>query len=178
MKNNKITESQLREMVSKIIKESIEENPELQEGLFGNFFKAGAQTIGNKLGKTYNDFAGRLNNMNAADYGNKADALANELEGMPGQIKQQVKQYRQQLMRDVNTKVANYAKSLKADMAKKQTELDKNRNKQQSYLDKAANNQQMYDKYHQQTAGRNINEEEVLNDMISEAVNNALKKYI
>lgn len=170
-----INESQLRDMITSIIRESIENNPDLQEGLFGNFFKAGAQTIGNKVGKAYNDFAGRLNQMNASDYEAKSNTLSQELEGMPAQIKQQVKAYRQQLMRDVNTKVAEYSKKLKADMQTKQDELQKYQTKKQSYLDKAANNQQKYDQYHQQTAGRTMEENDMVNT-ISEAVDKAFEK--
>jgi cell division septum initiation protein DivIVA len=172
----KLTESQLQEMIGASIMEAFEDNPELQEGWLGNMFKAGAQTIGNKVGKAYNDFAGRVNTLNAKEQGDKANALQQELEGMPAQIKQQVKQYRQQLMSDVNTKVAEYARELKADMQKKQNKLTGIRGKQQRYQDKATANQQRYDQLHQQTSGRNMNEEEKLHDMISEAVRNVLKK--
>lgn len=172
----KLTESQLQEMIGASIMEAFEHNPELQEGWLGNMFRAGAQTISNKVGKAYNDFAGRVNTLNAKEQGDKANALQQELDGMSGQIEQQVRQYRRQLMSDVNTKVAEYARKLKADVQKKQDKLTGIKNKQQQYQDKATANQQRYDQLHQQTSGRNMNEEEMLQDMISEAVRNVLKK--
>jgi hypothetical protein len=155
----KLTESDLQQIIKATLVEALEENQQLEEGWFGNMFKAGAQTVGNKLGKAYNDFAGRMNTMNAQEQGEKADNLSQQLEAMPMQIKQQVAQYRAKLMGEVNRKVSAYAKELKADMAKQQNKLNTMRNKQQSYADRAAMNQQKYNQYHNSFAGINYNEQ-------------------
>lgn len=154
----RLTESDLHKIIQTTLMEALEhqqQEQQLEEGWFGNMFKAGAQTIGNKVGKAYNDFAGRMNTMNAQEQGQKADNLAQQLEGMPAQIKQQIAQYRAQLMGDVNKKVAAYAKELKDGMTKQQNKLNNMRSKQQSYADKAAANQQKYNQYHNSVAGMN-----------------------
>ena len=157
MKKNiiKLTESDLHRIVEATLMEALEQNQELEESWLGNMFKAGAQTMGNKIGKAYNDFAGRMNTMNAQEQGAKADNLSQQLEAMPAQIKQQVAEYRAKLMGEVNQKVAAYARELKADMTKQQNKLNTMRNKQQSYANKAAMNQQKYNQYHNSVAGMN-----------------------
>lgn len=172
-----IKESQLHDMVQNCLKEAIEKNPELMEGWLGNMLRAGGQTVSNKVGKAYNDFAGRMNKLNADEQGQKADVLSQEYSEMSEQFKQQVREYRSKLMKELNAKVAKYAQKLNGELQKKELKLDTARLKQQSYQDKAMANQQKYDQLHQTTAGREAgqSDEDNVRRMVAEAVNKVFK---
>lgn len=188
MKMN-LTESELREMVQEAIK-TCAENGEIDESWLGNMFKQGAKSVGNAAQQgirsvgnaaknTYNkaanavgDFNQKVNQATADEYNGKADQLNQEIAGLSAQHKEMVKKYRSKLMSQVNKLCIEYSRKLKAEVAKKQSQM-------QGYQQKAAGYQ---DKVDARNAAKNGNNnfsmvaEGKVREMVNDAVNKKLGK--
>lgn len=138
MKKQTITlsEAQLNNLICEATMQYLREN-DMEEGWFGNMFKAGGQQIANKTTRAVNDFSQRFNTMNAQDASAQADTMDKEVEALPAQIKAQVKQYRSGLMKELNQKVREFESKLKGELANKQTAATNMRNKANNYQNKA-----------------------------------------